>query len=133
MNTNALKNPCTHKYKRTTSKLKKHDKNIKNPQWLIVEYASIRFASDWKQAPIPPKAAVSELVIKIQYKVVEVNSIKKEKRNNKKTPAETKVAEWINADAGTGASIESGNQIWKPNCADFINADIIKKNAMNST
>jgi hypothetical protein len=31
--------------------------------------------------------------------------------NNKKTPAETKVAEWIRAEAGTGASIESGNQI----------------------
>ena len=27
------------------------------------------------------------------------------------TPAETKVAECINADAGTGASIESGNHM----------------------
>jgi hypothetical protein len=38
------------------------------------------------------------------------SSIKNEKRTNKNTPAETKVAEWINADAGTGASMESGNQ-----------------------
>ena len=39
--------------------------------------------------------------------------------NNKKIPAETSVAECIKADAGIGASIESGNQrcpiIW----ADF--------------
>jgi len=49
-----------------------------------------------------------------------------------KTPAETNVAEWINADAGTGASIESGNQICAPNCADFINAAVIKKNEINS-
>lgn len=42
-------------------------------------------------------------------------------------PAETKVAEWIKADAGTGASIESGNHIWKPNWADLINAASKKK------
>ena len=41
---------------------------------------------------------------------------------SKKIPAETKVAEWINAEAGTGASIESGNQIWAPSWADFIKA-----------
>jgi len=39
------------------------------------------------------------------------NSNKNEKRKNKNTPAETNVAEWINAEAGTGASIESGNQV----------------------
>lgn len=82
---------------------------------------------------MPPKAAVKELTIKIQYNVTEVNSTKKENRNNKKTPAETSVAEWISAEAGTGASIESGNQTWKPNCADLINADNIKKNDRNST
>jgi hypothetical protein len=42
---------------------------------------------------MPPKAAVKELTIKIQYNVTEVNSTKKENRNNKKTPAETSVAE----------------------------------------
>lgn len=31
--------------------------------------------------------------------------------NKIKTPIDTKVAEWIKADAGIGASIESGNQI----------------------
>ena len=132
MNTMALKKPWTHKYKSTTSRLKKHDKNIRKPQWLMVEYASTLLASDWKQAPTPPRAAVIELVIKIQYKVTEVNSIRNENRNSKKTPAETNVAECINADAGTGASIESGNQIWNPNCADLINAESIKKNAKNS-
>lgn len=132
MKTKALKNPCTHRYKRTTSKLKKQDKNIKKPQWLIVEYARIRLASDWKHAPIPPKAAVNELIIKIQYKVTDVNSIKNENRSSKKTPADTNVAECIKAEAGTGASIESGSHTWNPNCADLMNADNIKKNAKNS-
>ena len=45
-------------------------------------------------------------------------------RPNKKIPAETRVAEWITAEAGTGASIESGNQIWSPNCADLQNEQI---------
>jgi len=39
------------------------------------------------------------------------NSNKYENLKIKNTPAETSVAEWIRADAGTGASIESGNQI----------------------
>ena len=43
-------------------------------------------------------------------------------------PADTKVAEWISADAGAGASIESGNQKWNPNWADLHNAAIVKKN-----
>lgn len=47
----------------------------------------------------------------------------------KKIPADTNVAEWINADAGTGASIESGSQICAPICADFILALKKKKNA----
>ena len=50
------------------------------------------------------------------------------KRNNKKIPAETNVAECINADAGTGASIESGNHKWKPNWADLIQILINKNN-----
>ena len=36
------------------------------------------------------------------------------------TPAETNVAEWIRADAGAGASIESGSQVWNRNWADLI-------------
>lgn len=44
-------------------------------------------------------------------------------------PAETRVAEWISADAGTGASMESGNQIWNPICADLMNAAVKKKKA----
>lgn len=39
------------------------------------------------------------------------NSNNKENLNRIKIPAETKVAECINEEAGTGASIESGNQI----------------------
>ena len=43
-------------------------------------------------------------------------------------PTATSVAECINADAGNGASIESGNQKWKPICADLMKeATNIKK------
>jgi hypothetical protein len=76
---------------------------------------------------MPPNAAVIELVIIIQYNVMVVSSIKNENLTNKNTPAETSVAEWIKAEAGTGASIESGNQTWKPNWADLIKAASIKK------
>ena len=50
----------------------------------------------------------------------------------KYTPAETNVAEWINEEAGTGASIESGNQAWPPNCADLIKAAPITIILINS-
>jgi len=48
----------------------------------------------------------------------------------RKTPAETRVAEWIRADAGTGASMESGSQTWNPSCADLIKAANNKKKEM---
>lgn len=47
-------------------------------------------------------------------------------------PAETSVAEWISADAGTGASIESGNHIWGPAWADLTKAAHKKKNDIKS-
>jgi len=53
-------------------------------------------------------------------------SNKGENLRNMYIPAETKVAECIKAEAGTGASIESGSQIWNPNWADFIKEAIIK-------
>ena len=48
-------------------------------------------------------------------------------KNIRYKPALTKVAEWINAEAGIGASIESGNQTWKPNWADLQKQQIVKK------
>ena len=39
-----------------------------------------------------------------------------------KTPALTIVAECRNALTGVGAAIALGNQKWKGNCADFVNA-----------
>lgn len=57
---------------------------------------------------------------------------KKLNRNNKNIPADTNVAEWINADAGTGASIESGNHICAPICADLINAHPKNKKQITS-
>jgi hypothetical protein len=43
-------------------------------------------------------------LIKLQYTIILLNL------KNRKIPAATNVAECIKADAGTGASIESGNQ-----------------------
>jgi hypothetical protein len=115
----ALNNPCKYKYTIVIKKLfKTIDANI-NPQWLIVEYAKSFFISDCDAATTPPKQAV----ILPQKKI---NSTKFEYINNvwnfniKYIPAETKVAEWIRDEAGTGASIESGSHRWPINCADFI-------------
>ena len=45
----------------------------------------------------------------------------------KKTPATTRVDEWIKAEAGVGASIASGNQTWKKNWAALITPDVTKQ------
>lgn len=42
--------------------------------------------------------------------IVGVNSNRRANRKMRKTPATTNVDEWINADAGVGASIASGSQ-----------------------
>jgi transcriptional regulator with AAA-type ATPase domain len=52
--------------------------------------------------------------------VKSVNSKRIENRIIKKTPATTRVEEWIRAEAGVGASIASGNQTWAKNCAALI-------------
>jgi hypothetical protein len=44
-----------------------------------------------------------------------VNSKTVENLITRKTPATTRVDEWIRADAGVGASIASGNQTWEKN------------------
>ena len=46
-----------------------------------------------------------------------------EKRITKKTPATTRVEEWIKADAGVGASIASGSHTWEKNCAALTPPD----------
>ena len=45
----------------------------------------------------------------------------------KKTPATTRVEEWISADAGVGASIASGNQTWAKNCAALIPPEVTRQ------
>ena len=52
-----------------------------------------------------------------------VNSKSTENRITKKTPATTRVEEWISADAGVGASIASGSQTWEKNWAALIPPD----------
>ena len=57
-----------------------------------------------------------------------VNSNKMENLITKKTPATTRVEEWIKAEAGVGASMASGNQTWKKNWAAFITPEVTKQN-----
>ena len=52
-----------------------------------------------------------------------VNSNKIENRIIKKTPATTRVDEWIKAEAGVGASIASGSQTCEKNWAAFTPPD----------
>ena len=52
-----------------------------------------------------------------------MNSNKIENLITKKTPATTRVDEWIRAEAGVGASIASGNQTCAKNWAAFIPPD----------
>lgn len=57
-----------------------------------------------------------------------VNSNNMEKRITRKIPATTKVEEWINAEAGVGASIASGNHTCEKNWAALIPPDVTKQN-----
>ena len=63
--------------------------------------------------------------------VNKVNSNKIENLIIKKTPATTKVEEWISAEAGVGASIASGSHTWKKNCAAFITPEVTRQNEKN--
>jgi hypothetical protein len=60
--------------------------------------------------------------------VKKVNSNKTENLITKKTPATTKVDECMSAEAGVGASMASGNQTWKKNCAALITPDVTIQN-----
>ncbi len=42
-----------------------------------------------------------------------------DRRHTMNTPAVTMVAAWISAETGVGPSIASGNQVWRPSCADL--------------
>ncbi len=57
-----------------------------------------------------------------------VNSNKIENLIIKKTPATTRVDEWIKAEAGVGASIASGSQTWKKNWAALMTPEVTKQN-----
>lgn len=80
------------------------------PQLDTVEYANIFFKS--KKA-IDPKDPITMLTVAASvsmFRSILSSNNANRNFNTRKTPADTNVAEWINADAGTGASIESGNQ-----------------------
>ena len=56
-----------------------------------------------------------------------MNSNNMENRITRKTPATTNVEECINAEAGVGASIASGNHTWKKNWAAFIAPEVTRQ------
>ena len=57
-----------------------------------------------------------------------VNSNKMENLMTKKTPATTRVDEWISADAGVGASIASGSHTLKKNWAPLMPPEVTRQN-----
>jgi hypothetical protein len=60
-----------------------------------------------------------------------VNSKTIENLITKKIPATTSVDEWINADAGVGASIASGSHTCEKNCAAFIAPEVTRQKEKN--
>lgn len=86
----------------------------------MVEYATNFFISFWNIAVTDPNDKVSAPKRAKKKLTKSVNSNRTANRIIKKTPATTKVEEWIKAEAGVGASIASGNHTWKKNWAAFI-------------
>ena len=74
---------------------------------------------------------VIDPTIKIKFKENSEDSSKGDITINKKTPAVTIVAAWINAETGVGPSIASGNQTCRPNCADLPMQPINKSKLIN--
>ena len=64
------------------------------------------------------KAVVAPINV-TNVKTAGMNSNKGEHLINKKTPAVTIVAAWINAETGVGPSMASGNHVCNPICADL--------------
>lgn len=55
-----------------------------------------------------------------------------ENRNNKYTPAVTKVEEWTNLDTGVGAAMAAGSQAEKGICALLVQAAIIIRSSKDN-
>ncbi len=78
---------------------------------LIVEYAIIIFSSNWKHAINAAKSVVQLPQAISMYVAVVDSSIIPVSLYTSTTPAITSVEECINAEAPSGASIASSNQI----------------------
>ena len=109
----ALKKACVTRWKIAKLYREKPAAINMNPNWLQVEYAIILFISFWVKATEAAKIAVRE-PIKIKKFDAKIELLKnKDILQIKKTPTVTIVAAWIRADTGVGASIASGNHVWK--------------------
>lgn len=71
--------------------------------------------SYWAEATREPNAKVKEPKVTSKQLTTVVNSKTALNRIIRKTPAMTSVEEWINAEAGVGASIASGNHTCEKN------------------
>ena len=74
-----------------------------------------RLISFCNKPVVAAKNAVSAPTHVITINVVGAYSNSGDDRNNRYTPAVTRVAAWIKADTGVGPSIASGNQVCSPN------------------
>ena len=84
------------------------------PNCLSVERAIIFFVSHSSEAAKP---AIKVVKIPTFRSKVEIRG---QKRNNRYTPAVTKVEECTKAETGVGASMAAGSQLENGTCADFV-------------
>src|SRR6185437_10456293 len=75
--------------------------------------------SFWKRPTEAAKNAVVAPMKVTNSRALGASSYSGEQRQTRNTPAVTMVAAWISAETGVGPSIASGNQVWRPSCADL--------------
>ena len=73
--------------------------------------------SFWANAMLAANSAVSAPVQATTNMAAGLNTITKDRRHNKYTPAVTMVAAWIKAETGVGPAIASGSQTYNGSCA----------------
>ena len=78
-----------------------------------------RLISHWQVPTVAAKKQVAAPMKVTKCSAVGLVANIGERRQTMKTPAVTMVAAWISAETGVGPSMASGNQVWRPSCADL--------------
>ena len=89
------------------------------PIWAIVEKASARLMLVCETITSPPKSAVNAPTSASTSRATCESDTIGLRRSTRNPPA-LMIPACIRAETGVGASIVSGSQLWKGNCADFV-------------